>query len=180
MANERSTARQGERGRGELQRRDPFDLAWSSPFTLMRRMQDEMDRWFGGARWPSAGEPFDWAPAVDVFHRGNEFVVRADLPGLSKDDIELEINEDSLTLRGERRHEEEEEKEGMYRRERTYGSFVRVVPLPEGTIADSAKATFRDGVLEVVLQAPGREVKRGRRIEIGEGAANPSGSATRS
>jgi HSP20 family protein len=74
-----------------------------------------------------------------------------------------------VVIRGERRHEREEERDGVYRMERSYGTFVRTVPLPEGTITDSAKATFRDGVLEIVTQAPGREVKRGRRIEIGEG-----------
>jgi HSP20 family protein len=103
-------------------------------------------------------------------------VLRADLPGLAKEDVEVEVNEDSVTIRGERRHEREEEREGVYRSERSYGSFSRVVPLPEGTITDSAKATFRDGVLEVVMQAPGREVKRGRRIEIGEHAGHSSGT----
>jgi HSP20 family protein len=168
-----------------LQRRDPFDTVWSSPLALMRRMQDEMDRWLGSPgstrNWtPSPGDQLDWAPAIDVFQRGSELVVRADLPGVSKDDVEVEVNDDSVTVRGERRYEREEERDGVYRSERSYGSFARVVPLPEGTISDSAKASFRDGVLEVVMQAPGREVKRGRRIEIGERASSPaSGSKNR-
>jgi HSP20 family protein len=160
------------RGRHELQRRDPFDTLWSSPFALMRRAQDEFDRWFntpGASRnWvPAPGEQLDWAPAVDVFQRGSDLVVRADVPGMSKDDIEVEVNDDAITIRGERRHEKEEERDGIYRSERSYGTFARVVPLPEGTIADSAKATFKEGVLEIVMQAPSREVKRGRKIEIG-------------
>lgn len=172
--------RSGEGGR-ELRRRDPFDMLWSSPLSMMRRMQDEMDRMFGGAglgrRWtPAFEEQLEWAPAVDVFQRGSELVVRADIPGVSKDDVEVEVSEDSITLRGQRRSEKEEEREGVYRSERSYGSFMRVVPLPEGTITDSAKASFKDGVLEVVVQAPGREVKRGRRIEIGEGASSSAGS----
>jgi HSP20 family protein len=172
MAHEDTQAR--TRGRHELQRRDPFDTLWSSPFAMMRRMQDEFDRWFnspGASRnWlTSQGEQLDWAPAVDVFQRGSDLVVRADVPGLSKDDLNVEISDDSLTIRGERRHEKEEEKEGVYRSERSYGSFARVIPLPEGTITDSAKANFKDGVLEIVMQAPGREVKRGRRVEISEG-----------
>jgi HSP20 family protein len=165
-----------ERNRG-LQRRDPFETTWASPFALMRRMQDEMDRWLGGPgasrNWvPSTDEQLDWAPPVDVFQRGSDLVVRADLPGMVKDDIEVEVNEDSITIRGERRHEREEDRDGVYRTERSYGTFSRVVPLPDGTITDSAKATFKDGVLEIVMQAPGREVKRGRRIDIGEGAAH--------
>ena len=167
------------RTRSELQRRDPFDTLWSSPFAVMRRMQDEFDRWFsnpGASRnWlPSPDEQLDWAPAVDVFQRGSDLVIRADVPGLSKDDIEVEVNDDAVTIRGERRHEKEEEREGVYRSERSYGTFARVVPLPEGTITDSAKATFKDGVLEIVMQAPGREVKRGRKIEIGEGKSEGS------
>jgi len=162
------------RGQQGLQRRDPFDTAWSSPFALMRRFQDEFDRWIGipgvGRNWISSSEgQLDWAPAIDVFQRGSELVVRADIPGISKDDIEVEVNDDSIVIRGERRYEKDEEREGVYRSERSYGTFARVVPLPEGTITDSAKANFKDGVLEVVMQAPGREVKRGRRIEIAEG-----------
>lgn len=178
MANqERSLNRSRvDRGRSDLRRRDPTDTLWASPFAVMRRMQDEMDRWLGssgGSRnWiPSTDEQLDWAPAVDVFERGSELVVRADLPGMSKEDIEVEVNEDAITIRGERRHEREEECEGVYRSERSYGTFSRVVPLPDGTITDSAKASFRDGVLEIIMQAPGREVKRGRRIEVGEGAS---------
>jgi HSP20 family protein len=182
MAIERSVNRpRAERDRSDLQRRDTYSSGWPSPWAMMRRMQDEMDRWFGspGAtqQWrPSFDESFDWAPAVDVFQRGTDLVLRADLPGLAKEDVEVTVNEDSVTIRGERRHEREEEREGVYRSERSYGSFSRVVPLPEGTITDSAKATFRDGVLEVVMQAPGREVKRGRRIEIGEHAGHSSGT----
>lgn len=178
MANEERTLNRSrvDRNRNDLQRQDPFDRGWPNPFAAMRRMQDELERWFGspGASrsWvPSPDDRLDWAPAVDVFQRGTDLVVRADLPGMSKEDIEVEVNDDSLMIRGERRHEREEEHEGVYRSERSYGSFSRVVPLPDGTITDSAKATFRDGVLEIVLQAPGREVKRGRRIEVGEGGS---------
>jgi HSP20 family protein len=177
MANEGRTLNRlrVDRDRYDVQRRDPFDRGWPSPFAAMRRMQDELERWFGspGATrsWMPSGDEqqLDWAPAVDVFQRGTDLVVRVDLPGMSKKDIEVEVNDDSLTIRGERRHEREEDRDGMYRSERSYGSFSRIVPLPDGTITDSAKATFRDGVLEIVLQAPGREVKRGRRIEVGEG-----------
>jgi HSP20 family protein len=180
MAQERTQIQpRVSRGRYDVQRRDPTDALWSGPFALMRRAQDEFDRWLGspGAsrNWmPSPDDQLDWAPAVDVFQRGSDLVVRADVPGVSKDDLEVEVNDDSITVRGERRYEKEEERDGVYRSERSYGTFARVVPLPEGTITDSAKATFKDGVLEIVMQAPGREVKRGRRIEIGEHASKPT------
>lgn len=161
-------------GTRQLTRRDPFDISFS-PFAMMRRMQEDIDRLFGsfgaGQGWMTPffeREQADWAPAIDVFQRGNEFVVRADVPGLSRDDLSVELGDDALTIRGERKYDHEEEREGVFRSERAYGSFCRVIPLPEGAVAESAKANFKDGVLEVVVQAPPQEVRRGRRIEIGQ------------
>lgn len=166
---ERGLERAGRQGRG-LTAWDPFDFR-SGPFSMFRRMQEDMDRLFGraGRGWPSpfGEEEGDWVPAIEAFQRGNEFIVRAEVPGIKKEDLNVEIGEDALTIRGERKYDREEEREGVYRSERAYGSFCRVVPLPEGAVADSAKATFADGVLEVILQAPSQEVRRGRRIEIG-------------
>ena len=162
--------RGSERPRG-LSRREPFDIFGMGPFAMMRRMQEDMDRLFGsfgfgGSGQPSGAELSTWAPAIDVFQRGNEFVVRADIPGLSREDLTVEIGDDELTIRGERKYDQEEEREGVFRRERGYGSFCRVVQLPEGVVADSAKAHFKNGVLEIVMQAPPHEVRRGRQIEI--------------
>jgi HSP20 family protein len=109
-----------------------------------------------------------WAPQIEVFQRDNELVVRADLPGMTRDDVAVEVTEEAVTIQGERRHESEEEREGFYRSERIYGSFYRVIPLPEGAISEQAKANFRDGVLEITMPAPPKS--KGRRIEIGEGA----------
>ena len=155
-----------------------WDSGNYGPFAWMRQMQDQLDRAFSGL-WSGAGTsqpwatdnafgPSDWSPAIDVFQRGNDLVVRADVPGLSKDDITVDIADDQLTIRGERRYDHEEERDGVFRSERSYGNFCRVVPLPQGAIADSAKATFNHGVLEIVLQAPSFDVRRGRRIEIKE------------
>jgi len=154
----------------------PDAVSGVSPFRALQRFADEIDRMFddvvGRRRW--AGIPpwrerttaDVWAPQIEVFQKDNELVLRADLPGMKRDDVTVDITEDAVTIQGERRHESEEEREGFYRSERIYGSFYRAIPLPEGTITDSAKATFKDGVLEVVLQAPPREVSRGRRLEI--------------
>jgi HSP20 family protein len=109
--------------------------------------------------------------AIEVVHRENELVVRIDLPSLSKDDIKVNVTEDAITIQGERKREHKEEREGVFRSERRYGSFSRVIPLPEGTMTDQAKASFKDGVLEVTMPAPPEQVRRGRRLEISEGAA---------
>jgi len=144
----------------------------SSPFgSLFQRWNEEMDRMFEnfGFGRSALGRGQDigaWAPDIEMFQRGNDLVVRADLPGLSKDEVQVDIADDLLTIQGERKQEHEEEREGWYRNERSYGGFCRTIPLPEGTIADSAKASFKNGVLEIVLQAPPREVSQGRRINI--------------
>jgi HSP20 family protein len=155
------------------------------PFAVMRRFAEEMDRVFEGfglghgllSGWPFRGrrgiaprggdfEPGAWSPAVEVFEREGRLVIRADLPGLTKDDIHVELKDDAVTIRGERRHEHEERREGYFHSERSYGSFFRRVPLPEGVQADKADASFRDGVLEVTMPAPPREASRARRIEV--------------
>jgi HSP20 family protein len=142
----------------------------------MQRMADEMDRMFNdvdlGRRWarPISGETAGelWAPEVDVFQKNSELTIRADLPGLKRDDVTVDITDSDICIQGERKHEKEEQREGYYRSERGYGSFCRVIPLPEGAISDQAKATFKDGVLEITMPAP--PASKGRRLEIAEAA----------
>jgi HSP20 family protein len=125
--------------------------------------------WSSRTGWssPSAGtEGITWAPRIDVAQHDNQLVIRADLPGLSKDDIKVDATEDGITIQGERRREHEDERRGVYHRERSYGSFYRFLPLPPGAIADQAKASFKDGVLEISMPAPPEQVNRGRRLEI--------------
>lgn len=157
-----------------------------SPFRMLERFADEMDRLFDdfgfGRSWMSPrfaryGMPSRssattlWWPAIDVFHRNNELIIRADLPGLKKEDLKVDVTDEAITVSGERRGEQEQEHGGVYRSERTYGSFARTIPLPEGTITDQAKAVFKDGVLEITVPAPPEQVNRGRRLEITESAA---------
>jgi len=138
-----------------------------SPFgSLFDRWNQEMDGLFSDAAFGGATPRGAWSPQLEVFQRGNDLVVRADLPGIQKDDIHVDVKDNILTIEGERRQENEEENEGWYRNERSYGSFCRAVALPEGAIGDSAKATFTNGVLEVILQAPPKEARRGRQISI--------------
>ena len=164
---------ESNRQQSGLARREPFGLSSASPFgSIFQRWNDEMDRFFSdfgvGRNRLAGAQGALWSPQVEVFQRGNELIVRAELPGLSKDDVKVEINDNVLTIQGERKQEHEEEREGWYRNERSYGSFYRAIPLPEGTISDSAKASFKNGVLEITLQAPPQEVSRGRRLEIKE------------
>jgi HSP20 family protein len=150
--------------------------ASTSPYWMLDRFADEMDRMFdqfGFGRVRNRSDAMSdfltWTPRIDVTQRNNELVIRADLPGLTKDDVKVDVTDDAVTIQGERRREHEEERGGIYRSERSYGSFHRVVPLPEGAIADQAKASFKNGVLEIVMPAPPEHVSRGRRLEITEG-----------
>jgi HSP20 family protein len=171
-----------ERENRGMQRWDP---SYATPFEFMDRMTDEMDKWFdrvsrdlGFPRrsWLSrreSGSPSRlgvWSPRIEAFQKGDRFIVRAELPGLKKDQVNVELTEDALTIRGERREEHNEEREGYYHSEREYGEFSRTIPLPEGVIGDSAQANFRDGVLEVSMQAAPSEANRGRKLDIKEGS----------
>lgn len=161
--------------------RAPAQSSPYSPFAIMRQGIDEMDRWWSrlssGSGWPSHSpgrgglsqfvQRFgDWSPAIEAFQRGSEFVIRAEVPGMNRQDLTIEAGDDSITIRGERKQERQEDRDGVFWTERNYGSFTRVIPLPPGAITDSARATFNNGVLEIVLQAPSVETRRGRRIDI--------------
>jgi HSP20 family protein len=151
---------------GELARQtDPWprwtsDFMAMSPFALARRMFDELDRSFGRMRWPESREPAEgWWPSVEVMTRGANLVVRADLPGLRKEDVKVEVTDGGLTIEGERKREQEESGRGYYRSERSYGTFCRNIPLPEGAKTDKARAQFTNGVLEVTIPVPEGAVK---------------------
>jgi len=173
------------RGREQtgLQARQPGGW-FGNPFSMMDRIAEEMDRsfdrmlrdfgiprrsWMPSGRSSVMGRQEIWSPRVEAFQKGDQFVVRAELPGLKKDDVNVEVTDDTITIRGERRDERQEEREGYYHSEREYGEFQRTIPLPEGVISDNAQASFKDGVLEITMPAPPAEASRGRRLEIKEG-----------
>ena len=110
-----------------------------------------------------------WVPQLEVRQRGNELVVSADLPGLSPDDVNIDVEDGVLTISGERRQSSEDRQENYYRSERSYGSFVRSIPLPEGVDEEEVRAQFDNGVLEVTIPIPAQRA-RGRRIEIQKGS----------
>lgn len=160
--------------------------AAASPFGLMRRMAEDMDRIFEdfGFAGPSfaiapllspeferqrgltSGQSSAWTPSLETFRRGDKLVVRADLPGLRKEDVEVEIDDGVLMISGERTEEQVENRDDFYRSERRYGRFHRALPLPEGITGESCEATFKDGVLEVTLPMPRQPERQARKIAI--------------
>jgi HSP20 family protein len=140
-----------------------------NPFTFMRRITEEMDRAFGFQ--PGLGVlpqvyPALWTPEIEVFEREGRFFVHADLPGLTKEDVKVEVTHDELTIEGERKLEKEEKLEGVYRRERNYGRFLRRIPIPEHVRAEEAVATFRNGVLEVEMPTIPLPAAQKRTVEV--------------
>lgn len=145
-----------------------------SPIPMMRRILEDMDRMvFGFAAgdlpdsWSvGAGlEGAAWAPQIETYRRGDQLVVRADLPGMKKENVNVEVEADALLISGERQDEFKEARDDFYRSERSYGRFYRAIPLPEGIDPNRAKAEFKDGVLEVSMPMP-KPQRASRRIDI--------------
>ncbi len=148
-------------------------LAPRRSFMDLSRWEREMDRMmedFFGRRmrpwWPERwrGEELEVSiPAVDLYEDKNEIVVKAELPGIDKDNVEVNLSDHTLTIKGEKKKEEEVKEENYYRAERSYGSFVRTVDLPADVHADKVKANFKNGILEVRLpkteEAKAKEIK---------------------
>lgn len=139
-------------------------------FSELTRMQQEMNRYFDeffGERQTEMMEG-SWLPAVDVSETDTELKVRAELPGLTQDDIELNLQDNVLTLKGEKKQEEKIEKENYHRIERSYGSFCRSFTLPAGVKSEDIMATFKEGILEISL--PKVEEAKPKKIAITPGS----------
>jgi HSP20 family protein len=129
--------------------------------------QTDIDRIFDaffGTR-PANGAAGRWVPAMDLVETDEHLVLKADLPGLDSDDVEIEINDGVLTVAGERKTEHEERKEGYHRVERSYGGFSRSLSLPKGIDAEQVEASFDKGVLEVRIPKPAE--RKPHRVQIG-------------
>src|SRR5262245_11457194 len=156
---------------GHMSRRERDWATPFTPFSLMRRFADQMYRMvedFGFARMERFGRSSGmemFSPQVEIFERDGKLVVRADLPGMTKDDVKVEVTDDAIVIEGERKYEYEENEEGIYRSERSYGRFHREIPLPEGVKTDNATANFKNGVLEVTVDAS-EKAKNRKRIDI--------------
>ncbi len=129
----------------------------------INRMFDETMR----ALSPQWGEELErgaWMPAVDIHETDDEYVVKADLPGLKKEDIQIDLKDSTLTLKGEKRFEEKVSKDNYIRTERAYGTFVRSFTLPHNVDSEKIKASYKDGVLELTL--PKKEEAKPKQIKV--------------
>jgi HSP20 family protein len=137
----------------------------------LNALQGEMNRLFNSFfdEGGEGGARRRWAPAVDLLERDDSLVLKADLPGLTRDDVQIEVRDNVLTLAGERKAEHEGRQNGYYRIERSFGRFSRSLQLPDGIDPDRIAAAFENGVLEVTIPKP--QQPQPRRIEIG-GASN--------
>ena len=148
-------------------------IRWE-PLRELNAIQHEMNRLFNtlfDSPAPGNGGSSQtqrrWIPAIDLVETADEFVLRADLPGLTEQDVNIELEDNVLTVSGERKAEHEERKEGYYRVERSSGSFSRSLTLPEGVDPESVKAGFENGVLEVRIPKP--EQRKPRKVAISVG-----------
>jgi HSP20 family protein len=142
------------------------------PVRELDSFQSDMNRLFDsffGRREAGGSNGYGrrWIPAMDLVETDEAMVLRADLPGLKRDDIEIEVKDNVLTVSGERKAEHEDKGEGYYRVERAFGRFARSLDLPQGIDASGVKAEFNDGVLEVRIPKP--EERKPQKVEIGGG-----------
>jgi HSP20 family protein len=148
-------------------------IRWE-PVRELSTMQSEMNRLFNtffDSATPGNGRRArvrSWIPAMDVTEHDNEYVLKADLPGLSEDDVNVELDDNVLRISGERKSEHEQRTEGYYRVERASGRFSRALTLPEGVSADGIQATFDNGVLEVHVQKPEQRKPHKVAISVGQ------------
>lgn len=131
------------------------------PFSDFAELRHRLDQAF---RDLSDGAQHGWTPSVDLVKKEGALVLRADIPGITPDDVKIEVDDDLLTVSGEHREEKEEKKEHYMRRERRCGSFSRSMVLPKGVKADNIEASCKDGVLEVTIPIP--EVGEKQKIEV--------------
>jgi HSP20 family protein len=152
-------------------------IRWE-PARELTSLQSEMNRLFNtffdtpaGQQGGNGGSLRRWVPAMDLVETDDHFVLRADLPGLSEEDVNIELEDNVLTLSGERKSEHEERREGYYRVERSSGAFARSLTLPEGVDPDAVQASFDRGVLEVRIPKPEQRKPRKVAINVGGGQA---------
>lgn len=136
------------------------------PFRDLLTMQDRMNRLFSDAFSRTAGEEATgaWLPAVDIYEQGDNLVLQAEVPGVGRDDLDVRVEGNVLTLSGERKQQKEIKDEQFHRLERSYGKFVRSFTLPVGIDTDRIKAEFRDGLLTLTL--PKAEEAKPKRIKV--------------
>jgi len=139
------------------------------PFRSLTGIQDEMNRLFDLtlSEWPFERQGLfagEWAPAVDVVEHDDKVVVKAELPGVTDKDVDVSVVDQTLTIKGEKKEEEEKKEKGYHRLERSHGVFQRSITLPTSVASDKAKATFKNGILEIEL--PKKEEAKPKQIKV--------------
>lgn len=146
------------------------------PFRDLRTLQEEVNRLFSTNLTRGFGEEGigrgAWNPSVDIYENKDQIVLEAELPGMKRDDFELSVENNVITLRGERQFEKKDDSDNYHRVERSYGSFTRSFTLPQTVSAEGATAEYHNGVLRVTL--PKREETKARRIEVSGEASGTS------
>lgn len=141
-----------------------------SPYETMERWFEDIFRrpfpFLEPSWWPRlrVTEMEEFTPSLDIFEENNDVVVKAELPGIKKEDIDVNVTDNTLTISGEKKHEEKVEKNNYYRVERSYGSFTRSVTLPTEVQTDKVKASFKDGILEI--RAPRTEESKRKEMKV--------------
>lgn len=130
----------------------------------LARLREQLEQMFDPSDLPATGWFSGWTPAVDVIEDKDQLTVKAELPGFRREDLDISLHENNLTICGERKYEDEKQQGEMFRSERFYGKFQRTVPLPFSVETSDIKATYRDGVLTVTL--PKSEKARAKQIEV--------------
>lgn len=142
-----------------LIRWDPFD-----DIASLRESMDRLFEEFTSRRPERARAPVVWQPAIEAYETDTDVVVRAELPGIDPKQVEVSVTEDTLTIKGEARSEQEEKRRNYYRRELRYGSFVRSLTLPSGVQGEKASATYKNGIMEI--RVPKSERARPKTVKV--------------
>jgi HSP20 family protein len=154
--------------KGAVEPYRPF--GWLSPFERMEDMfEDFFRRPFGLRRWPAMPrmmEEVEASPSVDIYEEGDNIILKSEMPGMTKEDIEVNLTDDTITLSGEKKKEEKIEKKDYYRLERSFGSFKRSFALPSEVQSDRAKASFKNGILEIKIPKSEEAKKKEKKIKI--------------
>jgi HSP20 family protein len=188
MADQNQTPRNTNQAQGNANQSNTSTSVQTRPTQEVRRWDpldlfDDMERQFSqiwNSMWPWPTRSFNrptgrstsqmqnaaWAPTMDIYEQDGNLVVKADLPGVKKEDIDIEVDQDALIIKGQRQSENQVRDENYYRVERSTGTFYRRLPLPNNVSPDQIKANFNDGVLEVRLPKPEQEQSQRKKIPI--------------
>jgi HSP20 family protein len=144
----------------------PWRPLWDTRFPSLRDEMDKMfEEFFEKVRFPSTRE-HSWTPSLDIYETKTEVIVAVDIPGMDPKEVAVSILEDSLTIKGERKREPDLKDEDLYRSEREFGTFQRLIQLPAEVMADKAKATYSNGVLRIVVPKTERSAPKEVQVDI--------------